>query len=179
VEGEVIHLDDPRWGSLRGPGGATYDPRPALSRIQRGEASSEPWYELMGALQDGHEIGSAAYGAIVVLVDIARSGRDLGPYFFGLAASIEVERHRKTNPPLPGWLEQEYHTAWKHLPELALQVLRKPPNPGTFVVAMAVVALSQRRLRLGAMLLDIDNRELGDILEEYRGWKGLYREEEA
>jgi len=174
----VIDLDDPRWKSLRGPHGAPHDPRPALAKIRRDGASSEAWYELMNELQDQNAIGDAAYAAIVVLVDIAMSGRDLGPYFFGLAATIEVERHRKTNPPLPGWLEREYRTAWKHLAELAIQTLREPPDAGTFLVAMAVVALERRQLRLGSLILDLDQSELEDVLEEYRGWKGLYRERE-
>ena len=174
----MIDLDDPRWKSLRGPHGTPYDPRPALARIRSDDASSEPWYELMNELQDGSDLGDVAYAATVGLVDIAMSGRDLGPYFFGLVASTEVGRHRKTSPPLPGWLEREYYTAWKHLPELALQVLRRPPNPGTFMVAMAVVALAQRQLRLGALLLNVDRPAMGNILEEECGWKGLYREEE-
>ena len=174
----VIDLDDPRWESLKGGYGAPYDPRPVLARIRRAGASHESWDELCNELHHQGDIGDAAYAAIVVLVDIAMSGRDLGAYLFGLASTIEVERHRKTNPPLPGWLEREYRTAWKHLAELAVQVLRKPPDAGTFLVAMAVVALERRRLKLGALILDLDDSELEDVLEEYRGWKGLYREAE-
>ena len=143
----MIDLDDPRWKSLKGGNGTPYDPRPALARVRSAGASFESW-ELCNELVDQGNIGDAAYAAIVVLVDIAMSGEDLGAFLFGLAATIEVERHRKTNPPLPGWLEREYRTAWKHLAELAIQTLREPPDAGTFLVAIAEVALGRKQLRL-------------------------------
>ena len=71
-----------------------------------------------------------------------------------------------------------HHLARKHLAELAIQTLREPPDAGTFLVAMAVVALGRKQLRLGSLILDLDQSELDDVLEEYRGWKGLYREAE-
>jgi hypothetical protein len=174
----VIDLDDPRWESLDGGYKAPYDPRPVLGKLRRGGASRELWDELWNELHHQGDIGDAAYAALVVLVDIAMNGRDLGVDLFGLAATIEIERHRKTNPPLPGWLEREYRTAWKHLAEIGLQALRKSADAYTIRFAMAVVALERRHLRLGALLADIDESELEEILEEYHGWKGLYREDE-
>jgi hypothetical protein len=95
---------------------------------------------------------------------------------FALSATIEVERHRKINPPLPGWLNDDYKVAWQKLGEFALTTLRKSVDLETSQSALAVLAVARGNLKLGAMIIHLDSSELDEILEEYLAWNELYDE---
>ena len=117
-------LTDPKWEGLEGGYRIPYDPRPSLSKLASGIEVAEAWKEIWNELHHQGDVGEASYAAVTALVDLYSSGRQSDWNLFSLSATIEIERHRKSNPPLPHWLSEDYERAWRKLAELALTKLR-------------------------------------------------------
>jgi len=169
----LLPLSDPKWKELTGGYKIPYDASVALSRLERGE---DVWNELWQELHHQGDVGEASYAAVPHIVRIAAklSRRDWNLY--GLLSTIEIERHRKSNPPLPPWLTESYRLAWRTLLDIALEDLRVLTERETVQSILGVLALAKGDLKLGAMISFIDDSELGDALERVVAWSELYGE---
>jgi len=168
-------LTDPKWEGLEGGYRIPYDPRPVLSKLASGIEVDHEWEELWNELHHQGDVGEASYAAVTALVDLYSSGRHPDWNLFGLSATIEIERHRKGNPPLPQWISEDYQRAWRKLAELALAKLRVDQvDSDTLQSALAVLAIARGNLKLGAMINHLDSSELDEILEQCLGWQELY-----
>lgn len=94
----MLPLDDPRWSKLTGGYRVAYNAAPALKRMERGE---DVWSELWNELHHQGDLGEASYAAVPHLVRIAREASERRVDFYSLAATIESERTRQGNPPVP------------------------------------------------------------------------------
>jgi hypothetical protein len=169
-------LTDPKWSMLSGGYRVPYDPRPALSKLAANFADKSAWDELWNELHHQGNVGEASYAAVTALVDIYPSNRRADWNVFALSATIEVERHRKTNPPLPEWLNDDYDVAWHKLGEFAVTTLSQSVDSETLQSSLAVLAVARGNLKLGAMIISLDRSELDEILEQYLDWNEVYRE---
>jgi hypothetical protein len=168
-------LTDPKWEGLEGGYRIPYDPRPALNKLASGIEVSGAWDELWNELHHQGDVGEASFAAVTALVDLYSGGRQPDWNLFSLLATIEIERHRKGNPPLPHWLREGYERAWRKLAELALTALRANDiNSDTLQSALAVLAIARGALKLGALIIHLDSSELDEILEQYLNWQELY-----
>jgi len=167
----MLPLSDPRWKELKGGYKVPYDASAALSRLERGE---DMWDELWQELHHQGDVGEASYAAVPHLVRIAASlaARDWNLY--ALVSIIEIERHRKSNPPLPAWIAESYRAAWQELVAIALGDLRKDPDRETLRSILGSIALAKGDVKLGAFLLELDDSEISEILEERLAWSTLY-----
>src|SRR5262245_18133310 len=174
----TIPLDDPRWDSLLGLHGRPYDVRPALRRLETRWTDRRAWDELWENLHHQGDVGEVSYGAVGNLVALAEraspSTRDWN--FYGLAATIETERHRRASPVLPSWLAPLYGQAWIALLRMALLDLRCATDIAVVQTALAVVALGRGVLPLGALLAGLSPSEIVDRLDQELAWKRLYDE---
>ena len=153
-----------------------YDPRPALSMIANGVSVPDAWAELWNELHHQGDVGEASYAAVTALVDLHSDDSSLDWNLFALCTTIEVERHRRGNPALPEWLQDDYQTAWQRLGELALNTLRGNVDSEMLHSSIAVVAIARGDLKLGAMINWSDSSELEEFLEEHMSWKECYGE---
>lgn len=170
-------LTDPKWEGLKGGYRILYDPRPVLSKLASGVEVADAWEELWNELHHQGDVGEASFAAVTALVDLYSSGRQPDSNLFSLSATVEIERQRKSNPPVPEWLREDYERAWRKLAELALAKLREDDiDPDTLQSALAVLAIARGALKLGAMIHHLDPSELDEILEQYLSWQELYRE---
>src|SRR5262245_28637188 len=112
----MLSLDDPRWRELIGGYKIPYDASGALKRLERGE---DAWDDLWEDLHHQGDVGEASYAAVPHLIRIGRMLPKRDWNLYALVSCIEVERHRKTNPPLPDWLVESYQQAMRELLELA------------------------------------------------------------
>ena len=150
-----------------------YDPRPAVGKLGKSPLDQGVWDELWGELHHQGDLGEASYAAVPLLVDACVAGpRDWN--FFGLLATIEVERHRRSNPPLPDWLAGDYVAALAVARDLALSDLATAREPLVVRSALAVVALANGCVELGALLNYLDTGEITELLERFAGWRELY-----
>jgi len=170
-------LTDSKWEELEGGYRIPYDPRPVLSKLASGIEVEHAWDELWNELHHQGDVGEASFAAITALVDLYSSGRQPDSNLFSLSATIEIERHRESNPPLPDWLREDYERAWRKLAELALGELRADDvDPDTLQSGLAVLAIARGALKLGAIINHLDSSQLDEILEQYLSWQGLHPE---
>ncbi len=169
-------LTHPKWEGLEGGYRIPYDPRPVLSKLAGDIEVAEAWEELWNELHHQGDVGEASYAAVTALVDLYSSGRQPDWNLFSLSATVEIERHRKGNPPLPEWLSEDYQRAWRKLADLALTRLRDGVDSDTLQSTLAVLAIARGELKLGAMISHLDSSELDEVLQQYLSWKELYSE---
>lgn len=72
------------------------------------------------------------------------------------------------NPPVPGWLVQDYAKAWDELFRLALRDLAIETDPKLVTCALAVVALHRKQLALARLAFCADEERL-EMLERQFG----------
>ena len=139
--------------------------------MERGESV---WEELSNELHHQGDVGVASYAAIPQIVRICEAWRDRDWNLYALASTIEIERHRRDDPPLPEWLVPSYKTAWENLVKFALSDLAGRPDELTLRSALAVIALGRGDLKLGAMINHSETAEIAAYVEDNLGWSSLY-----
>lgn len=167
----MLQLDDPKWKSLEGGYRTLYDASVALRKL---EAGKNVWDELWSELHHQGDLGSASYAAVPQIVRIAQAAKRRDWNFYGLLSTIEVERHRKTNPPLPKWLVSDYKAAWSDLLKLAISDLASAKDQPTIQAILASIALAKGALMLGVHLSALDESEIDELVEERCAWSELY-----
>ena len=166
----MLPLDSLRWRTLLGGYRVPYDASIALRRMERGALV---WADLWENLHHQGDVDEALYAAVPQMVRIgATLASDWNLY--ALAGTIEVERHRFKNPSLPDWLEASYRAAWDQLVVLALRELSGSPDPLLLKSALSVVALGRGHLKLGAILVYIDDSEIDEYANNHLAWSTLY-----
>jgi hypothetical protein len=140
----VIDFDDPRWKQMNGGYKMPYDARPVLRGLEHQRNQEAAWEELWNELHHQGDIGKASYAVIVILVEMEKQRGGLRSNLYALAGTIEVERHRKSNPPVPSWLQLDYRRAWTELADLALEDLRSSNERERITAALAIVALARK-----------------------------------
>jgi hypothetical protein len=168
----MLTLEDTRWKTLQGGYRIPFDASVPLRRLEEGE---DVWKELWEELHHQGDVGEASYAAVPQLVRIASARERRDWHFYGLVALIEVERHRKRNPPLPSWLVEEYEQAWKDILRLALRDLTTVADADSFLSILGAGALARGQLEIGTWITDADAAAIGEELETRRGWSELFR----
>ena len=171
----MLPLDDPRWKTLQGGYRIPYDASVALRRLEQGE---DVWDELWEDLHHQGDIGEASYAAVPHIVRIvgAWPQRDWNPY--SIASTIEIERHRKKNPPLPDWLKVSYLAAWDELLRLGQRDILSVTNPDTISSILGALALAKQQVKLGAFISYADDSEIDEYLDEQHAWSEIYKDEQ-
>lgn len=169
----MLPLNDPRWRELMGGYKTPYDPSDALLRLENGQ---EVWDELWQELHHQGDVGESSYAAVPHLVRIAKSLPHRDWNFYGLVSTIEIERHRKSNPPLPNWLASAYAEAICRLLELAIGDLPHVSDRDTVRSILGAIALAKGELKLGALISRSDASEIDEILNQYEAWSDLFNE---
>ena len=173
----MLALDDPRWRTLAGGYREPYDPTVALHRLAARWDDPAAWEELWEELHHQGDVGEASYAAVVPLAEIAAAQPHRGWQCYGLAATIESQRHARQNPALPDWLAADYGRAWRTLLDLALNDLRTTDDATVVQSALACIALAKGLVRLGLHLADLDDSGLEEYLEDHHGWSEQYRDD--
>jgi len=170
-----MNLDDPRWRELKGGYNIPYNPVPALLNLGH---DAEAWHELWDNLHHQGDLGLASYAAVPQIVHVCKtfSSRDWNPY--ALACTIEIERHRKTNPSIPDWLRDEYEQAWHELFDLALADVRTATDPVLIQAIVSTLALARGSQKLGTLITNLDDSEIDELLEERHAWSSAYNSQQ-
>ncbi len=164
----MLAFDDARWLELMGGYRVRYDPRPALSLLQGGNAGAA-WQALWSDLHHQGDVDGASYAAVPHLVRIhsIRGVPDWNTY--ALVGVIEIVRHRPRNPPLPEFLRDGYLDALQRLATLALADLSRSADPLLVTSACGIVCLARGQAAAGRLLLTFTDDELTEILSNTIG----------
>lgn len=103
----MISLDDPKWEDLAGGYKVPYDPRPAIRALEAGNSVDDAWDELWNELHHQGDVGEASYAAVPHLVRIQKAKSSVDWNIYALISTMEIERLRTSNLPLPGGLSGE------------------------------------------------------------------------
>lgn len=170
----MLPLNDPTWKRLNGGYKVPYDASVPLGRLERGD---DVWDELWNGLHHQGVVGEASYASVPHLVRICASlpSRDWNVY--ALVSTIEVERHRKSSPPLPEWVRADYERALEDLLALGLRDLGRVQDALTIRSILGAVALAKGALKLGAWIACSDDSEIEEMLDDRQAWSQLYRQD--
>lgn len=159
----MVLPDDVRWSALRGVGGALYDPRPTLARLESGDLSA--WDELWPHLHREGAVGDASYAALPEIVRLHPQGGVWNWRTYTYAVMVEDARRSGRNPPLPAWLRDNYEQAWRTLEALALEDF--PTANGDLLVhgIIATLAMAKNSSTL-ARIATFAEEELEALLVE-------------
>lgn len=171
----MLDYSDPKWKELKGGYKVAYDPTFALKNIEAGVRVEEAWEELWNELHHQGDLGEASYAAVPMLVRIHKKNRNLDWNFYALISTIETERHRKSNPVLPIWLEASYNNALNTLVEIGVEDLLKANDELTIRAIISALSLSKGAVHLGALISTIDDSEIKEYLDDNLSWSDLYR----
>lgn len=169
----MLPLDDPCWNTLAGGYKTPYDPSDTLRQLESGE---DVWDELWQELHHQGDVGEASYATVPHLVRIAKALPRRNWNFYGLVSTIEVERHRKSNPVIPSWMVPDYKEAMSGMLALALADLVSETDHATILSILGAVALAKGYVTLGAMISHSDDSEIVEVLDQYNAWTELYTE---
>ncbi|WP_426753543.1 hypothetical protein [Myxococcus sp. Y35] len=162
----MLALDDPRWKTLNGGYRIPYDASDVLRQLEAGE---DVWDELWDELHHQGDVGEASYAAVPHLVRIASAATQVDRNLYSLLATIEIERHRPQNPPLPTWCQESYAKAWEEVLELALKDVRTAEEESGIQTLLGVIAVARGQLKLGTLLSYSESSELDEFVEERYG----------
>jgi hypothetical protein len=172
----MFSFEDPRWTTLKGGYHILYDPRPALIRLETEESVVVIWEELWNELHHQGDIDDASYAAVPHLVRIYDAKSNIDWNFYAIVSIIEIERHRKKNPPLPDWLAEDYFHAWNELVKLALRDFPKAQVGVEVRTIIGALAVAKKQLKLGALIFKFDDAEIAEFLEDHLSWSHIYYE---
>lgn len=163
----MISFDDPIWKTLRGGYRQPYDPTSVLREIDQGVGLTSAWDELWNKLHHQRDVGECSYACVPILVSIHENQDRLDWNLYSLASTIEIERHRESNPPIPDWLVESYESAWRSLLTLALKQLPRASGVTEVQSMLAAIAIAKGNLKWGKLILDVDESEVDEILERW------------
>ena len=167
----VLSLDDPKWKTLAGGYRTACDASVLLRDLERG---GDVWDGLWNELHHQGDVGEASYAAVPHLVRIGASLKVRDFNLWTLISTIEVERHRTSNPPLPDWLSESYAAAWVAARRLAVRDIDEATDRDTIQALLGTIAIAKGNLKLGALISNLDSSELDEILEKCNAWSELY-----
>jgi hypothetical protein len=171
----MIDFDDKRWEGLKGGYKKPYDPRPALRELEKSD-DPDTWQQLWEGLHHQGDVGETSYAAVPHLVRIQAHRSGVNWNVYALISTIEVERHRRGNPPIPSWLADSYRVAWETVLEIGTRDLGKTDDPLAVQAILGALALAKGELKLGAFIAESDSSEVDELLEQRSAWSKLYSE---
>jgi hypothetical protein len=141
--------------------------RAELQRLAAGMDRDAAWAELWQGLHHQGDVCEASYAAVPHLVRIQGDRGDLDGNASVLIATIEIERHRRRNPPVPDWLVGWYESAWASVGEIALRDYRRVTDPLAARMMLAVMALCKGLTDIGTVAADFSEGETREMLTRY------------
>jgi hypothetical protein len=174
----MITFDDRRWEHLKGGYKTPCDPRPVLRRLEAGGNGRAEWDQLCDELHHQGDVGEASYASVPHLVRMQAQSRTVDWNLYALVSTIEIERHRHGNPPLPSWLAESYRKAWLRVVEIGTRDLGRTNDPLAVRSILGAIALAKGQLRLGAFIAHSDLSEIDEFLEKRSAWSQFYSEQE-
>ncbi len=167
----MLPLFDKKRATLTGGYRMPYDASAALSKLEQGQ---DVWPELWNELHHQGDVGEASYAAVPHLLRIAAEAPQRSWNFYALVCAIEVERHKRSNPPVPTWLADDYFAAMRGMQSLGLSDLPRRDDSLTVQAILAPLALCRRQTKLGALLSSLDQSELDELVDDRFAWDKLY-----
>lgn len=162
--------NDPKWSQLIGGYNVLYNPIAVLKGLSERPLDKALWDELWLNLHHQGDIGIASYVAVVYLMKLRQAEVAFDWNFYALLATIEIQRHKNSNPVLPEWLVSDYQAAWATIKVFCVEDMSQAKNAGELRVYLSIIALAKGQLALGDLLITIDDEQIQGFLAGEMGW---------
>ena len=164
----MIRLDDPIWETFIGGYRTPYNASACLRELEKESSdTTEIWEEFWNELHHQGDVDIASYAVVPHLVRITIARNLLDWNVFALVAAIEECRLFGKNPPIPNWLESDYHSAVKRLAEFgALNFSKDWPKELTQSF-LAVGAFAKNAPNTGRMLIEFPDDEMKEVFDKF------------
>ena len=144
-----------------------YDASVRLRELEAGANKiSVLWEEFWNELHHQGDVDIASYAVIPQLVRICVAGDLLDWNVFAIVAAIEECRVFGKNPPLPQWLENDYHAAIKKLAAFGAQRFSKDWPKELTQSFLSVAAFANGLPNYGRILVTFTDDELDEAFEK-------------
>lgn len=165
-----IDLTNDIWQKVNGAYGVPYDVSIPLSKLKdsnRDDDLDALWNEMWDELHHQGQVGIASYLALPQIVQIGIDKEYIDFNLLAICCVIEQQRHAKGNPDLPDEYVEYYYEGLEQLKKLALIYLSRDTDDSTHIAALSALATCSGRLKLGKVLLQLEDPELLDnILDQ-------------
>jgi hypothetical protein len=159
----MLSFDDKRWEQLAGGYRTSFDPRPALLKLESNLQLKDAWNELWEGLHHQGDVGGASHAAVPHIARIYRERRGDRWRTFGLVAVIELSRGRSRNPDVPNWLKQDYFQAIQDLAELGSADLMGENDRDAIRAVLSVIAIAKGARAHAHFLFAYSDEEMVDF----------------
>jgi len=170
----MLKLDNPKWTELKNAYGDFYNPVKILKKLETSNNHEKLWKELWDNLHHQGDINDASFACVTYLIQIQNKNHKFDWNFYSLVAAIEIERRRKNNPEIPGWLIVDYFEALKKLFEIGYQDLIESDDTLMIRSILSVFALLKSDHKFATLLLNIEESEIEDYLNDLLGYSEIY-----
>ena len=151
--GYMINLDDQHWKTFQGAYRRPYDASNRLRELEFGPKDIKAiWKEFWNELHHQGNVDTASYAVVPQLARICIARGLLDWNVFGLVATIEECRTSPQNPPIPSWLESDYHSAIMQLAEFGARHFSET-WPKELTLSFLVIASYAKGLRKQGKIL--------------------------
>lgn len=163
----MIKLDDPIWGTLKGGYRTPYNASNRLRELENETINSEEiWEEFWEELHHQGDVDIASYAVVPHLVRTCITRNLMDWNVFALVATIEECRLFGKNPPVPSWLESDYHLAIRKLAVFGAEKFSQDWPKELIQTFLAVAAFAKDSPNTGRMLIKFSDDEMGDVFEK-------------
>lgn len=159
----MISLDDPVWKTLKGGYDVYYDASGNLRKLEVGSDHDRLiWEEFWNELHHQGTVDVASYAVVphLALICIKRGILDPNPY--GLIATIEECRQFGKNPPLPEWLEKDYHAAIQALAAYGYGRFSEQWSLALSQAILSLIAFAKGLPKTGRILITLGEDEIDE-----------------
>lgn len=147
--------------------GKPFDLQPYLEDLSAGRRLHRVWATFWERLHHQGSLVVASYEACAAIVEVLKVNDALGWNPYAFLACVATERHRGSNPQIPGDLEAVWNLAWREVVTPALRDLGRATDPTEVRAVMAVIAAAKGRMHHAEVMLRSDE-EVADMLGERR-----------
>jgi len=167
----VIALDDREWTGLSHAYGFAADIPKLLAALAEFPSDkprqSEPWHSLWSALCHQGDVYSASFAAVPHIIEAAsRDPTRACTSHFLLPTSIELARIAH-HAEVPDHLLQSYSTALTRFPQIAASAAMRTWDSDFCHAILAAVAVSKGQWSVAKLLVEVEDREIPEVLEWY------------
>jgi hypothetical protein len=170
----MLSLDDGVWKTLKGGYGIPYNPVEIITILESDPESIEGWELVWNELHHQGDIGDASFAVVPYLVDIHKRKHFVDWQIYSFVSLIIQESHRKTNPQVPSWIQEDFTQSLTFLFDLAIEQLRTEKDGLIIRSILGFICLQKGLLKYGALLSSFDESEIMEYIDETLDWKNAY-----